>query len=534
LLVYLHNLAGLSYRQNGALAAAIFHFLKAKQIIQQYHLDNSPYTVQTYNNLGGVWADLGEWRQAVQVLDLAEKHIGKEIKESFRAYVLINKGLAYWESDTSAALRNFREALDIVRKEGDGYAMHTVLINMSSLYLEAGRYPEAFRFLHEAAVADSALGSDMVRAQTQLQAGQVYFKTQDYPEALRHLTAALTLAEKTEARPVAADIHKALSEVYAATGRYKDAFFHQQQRLAYLDSLQFRERDRTVDLALKYQAVEKDKEIMEKLLQLNARESMLQRKNIWIGAVASGAALLLLVLVQTIRNSRNRRKLAQERMQNYVRQQELERLKAMAEGEEKERSRIAYDLHDGVMVRFATVKMGLNTLPEVVPQLRETTGFHQLLRQFDLATSELRRTAHNLMPDVLLEEGLAQALFYFCRSVEEATGLHIVFQQYGTLPRFRQDFEVSIYRIVQELIQNIVKHARATEAVVQLSYEDGLLSLTIEDNGRGFDPATASGGMGLAGVRNRLKIFGGIFDIQSANGSGTTIFFECETKDLIL
>jgi len=534
LLVYLYNVAGVSYRHNGAQAEALFHFLKARQIVQQYRLDYSPYAFQTYNNLGGVWADLGEWRQAIEVLDIAERHLGRGIKESFRAYILINKGLAYWAADTAAALRNFTEALRIASREKDAYAMHTVLINISTLYLETGQYAAAFRYLHEAEKADSILGSDMIRALTRLQAGELYFKIKDYPAAARQLEASLALAEKTDARPAVADARKALSALYAATGRYREAYHYQQQYLSFLDSLQFREKDKTVDLALKYQAAEKDKEIMGQQLQLNARESMLQRKNIWIGGITAGAVLLLLLLVQTGRNSRNKRKLAQERMQNYIQQQELEKLKAMAEGEEKERARIAYDLHDGVMVRFATVKMGLNTLPETIPAFRETDAYRQLLQQFDLATSELRRTAHNLMPDVLLEEGLAQALFYFCRTVEETTGLRIVFQQYGTLPRFRQDFEVTVYRIVQELIQNIVKHAHAEEAVVQLGYEAGLLSLTIEDNGCGFDPGSAGGGMGLTGVRNRLRIFGGIFDIQSTAGSGTTIFFECDTNALTL
>lgn len=135
------------------------------------------------------------------------------------------------------------------------------------------------------------------------------------------------------------------------------------------------------------------------------------------------SVLLGIILVMAYLNYRNRRGLLNERMMALQQQQEIERLKAEAQGADKERTRIAYDLHDGVMVRLANVRMNLNLVHATVPGFGESSRYPDIMDQLELTTMELQNTAHNLMPEILLEDGIVQALFYFCKATEQASGL---------------------------------------------------------------------------------------------------------------
>ncbi len=204
----------------------------------------------------------------------------------------------------------------------------------------------------------------------------------------------------------------------------------------------------------------------------------------------------------------------------------------MIKGEEKERTRMAREIHDGIMVQFSTIKMKMKSVPESYKNLDCTAYlctdyYRQLVDQMEDATRDLRSTAHNLMPDMLLQGGLEDAVLYFCNSIKRDTSLEIEFQKHGVLPPLDKEYELSVYRIIQELLQNAIKHANASYILVQLAIlSDNLLTLTIEDNGKGFDTTKDIKGMGLVSIKNRLRVMNGFIDINSREGHGTSIHIE--------
>lgn len=155
-----------------------------------------------------------------------------------------------------------------------------------------------------------------------------------------------------------------------------------------------------------------------------------------------------------------------------------------------------------------------------------------MIEQFDEATNNLRRTAHNLMSDMLLEEGLPEALYYFCNTLRKNIPLEVVFHALGNAPRFEPQFELSVYRIVQELVQNVIKHAEATRLIVQLSYENRLLSLTVEDNGKGMqqNDLNTFNGFGIISIHARVASLNGRIETNSQQGTGTSVHLEFDTK----
>ena len=219
-----------------------------------------------------------------------------------------------------------------------------------------------------------------------------------------------------------------------------------------------------------------------------------------------------------------------DRIDAERRAKEVQLLEALREGEEKERGRIARDLHDEVSGMIAAAKMHVTTLAQTVPAIGTNEGYSQALSLLDEAARQVRNTSHNLMPEILLESGLSQALSRYCGSISNAQ-LQVRYIALEPVTRYAANFELALYRIIQELINNIIRHAAATKALVQLSAHGSRLMVTIEDNGMGFNPAATANGVGLSSIAKRVATMNGTMDIQSASGKGTSIYLEFQTED---
>jgi signal transduction histidine kinase len=147
----------------------------------------------------------------------------------------------------------------------------------------------------------------------------------------------------------------------------------------------------------------------------------------------------------------------------------------------------------------------------------------------DSSIREMRRVAHNMMPEALVRFGLDTALSDFCNDINQSGALQVNYQSIGmegvTLD---QTTSITLYRIVQELINNTMKHARATTAIVQITKSEELLSVTVEDDGKGFDTSIlkTNKGIGWINIQNRVDFLKGKLDIRSRTGEGTSVQIE--------
>jgi len=153
--------------------------------------------------------------------------------------------------------------------------------------------------------------------------------------------------------------------------------------------------------------------------------------------------------------------------------------------------------------------------------------YDHALGLLDTSIKELRHVAHNLMPETLFKFGLRQTLSDFCEGVGGSL-LKVSFAFYGVEKRYDEKLEIASYRIVQELVNNAMKHSGGTEIEVQMVSEEERLSFTVQDNGKGIDPVSTaeSKGKGLANIRSRVASFGGHFDLSSEHGKGTEAIVE--------
>lgn len=272
-----------------------------------------------------------------------------------------------------------------------------------------------------------------------------------------------------------------------------------------------------IELERKY----KESEHLKTIAALNAEKNTasLEARNAnllsWLLGTVS-AAMLIAIISGVV--------LYRQKLKDTRQKQHLQVTKALMQGEETERKRLAADLHDGLGSRLAGVKIKLSQLATVPSSVDQELA--QVIQQLDVSFDELRRIARNLMPNVLLKLGLEPALKDMCDSLtSESTTIE--FQPFGVNKSIPEEVQVNIYRIVQELLLNAVRHAQASQILVQCSQNGSMFFITLEDNGRGFDTESPQrNGIGLSNIRKRVEYLKGTMDIVSSANEGTTINIE--------
>ena len=329
--------------------------------------------------------------------------------------------------------------------------------------------------------------------------------------------------------------YKDLAETYAAVGNKPAAYEWASRYIELSDSLyDAKFQNDIIELEKKYNNAENQKKIT--LLQAAKEKADLRSRNnqLLVGLFAGFSIFLLALAILGWLYYRNSRKLVaqkelsyQQQLKDISQQQQLKLAAALLQGEERERKRLAGDLHDGLGGMLAGVKINLSRLSPATNEEAITKDLPVIINQLDRSVNELRRIARNMMPESLLNSGLEIALKEICESFTSPT-LQIDFQAYNIEKNIAQDMQVTIFRIVQELLANAVRHAGATSILVQCSQNENTFYITIEDNGKGFttDQVDAGKGIGLTNVKNRVDYLKGNLDIESSPGAGTTINIE--------
>lgn len=548
------NLAGLKTRTAQYVEAAQYLAL-AKANCNS--LPFMRHLVNVYGETGCLYFAQSHYESAIKE-NMKAIALGEKIKHELLPTLYANTSMIFQSMrDIPKARIYLEKALSLARRQGDDKTTLRIFINKARTWTESTEYESAVKYLDSAAVIAHAYQwhtalIQILGARMELHnhhkvyhnslallpealklmnkngispgskniihnfAAQAYRETKNYPEAKKHLEAAkknelfLTLNNRQ------AMLHE-YSSLLLAMGDYKRAYeIHQEVHLLD-DSLKRKEiAFNASELETQYRTAEKDKEIAQNRLQLTEKDNALRFRNIWLGIFGGGSLLLAGFFLVIYRNVKHKQRL-------QLTQQENIRLKALMEGEERERNRIAVELHDGIGGLLSAAKMSLSSVP--IPsfyQDKQDQGLHLL----DEASKELRRSAHNLSPEILRSKGLVEAVSIFCQKTALARQIRIDFESFGSLPSLKEGVTLSLYRMIQELLQNVVKHAQATEAMVQISLEEDLLNIIVEDNGIGMQEPVKDAGIGLHHLQSRVKALNGSVDIDTRIHEGTTVYLK--------
>lgn len=239
----------------------------------------------------------------------------------------------------------------------------------------------------------------------------------------------------------------------------------------------------------------------------------------------------------TTKNAKKKRKLAEQQKEleqqknlTLIKEQEIKTINAMVDGQEKERKRIAEDLHDNLGSVLATLKLHFENLKinREKKKINQEELFNKTENLIDEAYLKVRKIAHAKNAGVIANEGLLVAVKLMAEKISSADKIKINVVDFGLNTRLENNLELTIFRIIQELITNIIKHAQAKNATINLSLFDKNLNIIIEDDGKGFNKKhiRPQEGMGLGSIKTRIKYLNGNISIDSTIGKGSTIILD--------
>lgn len=487
--------------------------------------------------MANIWGRLGEMHQAKEALHTVEKVAMGSKDDILKLNFYRIAGTVYYNKSQQQSEAYYKKALGIAVKNNWVHAVIPILNGLSHIYIDYGWTDSAWLYTQKAvSLLDqypNAYNYD--RFHTEDNMGHILMQQKDYIAAESVLKSTFSRAQGAQLQDFILHMEPNLSKLYAIRGKYREAYEHMLHYAELKDSIMDMQKANSLDIWMKARINEKDKQLMAKQLHISQQKAQLQAKNFWIGGASLGAILILGLLILSLRSYRHKQKLQHATIHQMQQEQEINQLKAQVRGEEQERNRIAQELHDGIASQLWAIKLNVDSLQQQnVWNGSQQQSLQTIYRQLDDTTHDVRKTAHNLMPDLLLEEGLATALASLCEKTGKSTGMEVDFLEYGTMPRLDADIELSLYRMIQELIQNVLKHAgSATQLLVQLSCIDMLLNITVEDNGRGFNPEDQDMGFGLQQMKKRVGSMQGHIDVQSKQGRGTTVYLEFDMQHLL-
>jgi len=510
------------------------------RILNIYEFSGDLYMqATTLNSIGIIYKDMSKYDQAIEKYNeafLIFDSLGSRID---MADCLHNLGNVYALSkDYQLALNYFNQSLKFDEELNNDWGIAYQLESIGTVYQEMGQYSQALSYQIRSLELREKLQQKKELASSLNTTGRIYAKLRSFEKAAAYYNRSLEIANTIDIKPGRRDVYLSLADLHYEINDYKKAFEYQQLYNQVKDSLFYEDMMKQInELQIRYETEKKEREIavlnQEKEIQ---RAQILHEKTVK-NSVIIGSVLLILFAGVLLINYRqkvrvreiiagkneeiNRRKIVE-----LEKNQKLYALDAMITGQDVERKRIARDLHDGLGALLSTVQMHFSSIENEIKKIHQLDVYNTANKLLDEACQEVREISHNMMPGTLLKYGLVPAIQDMCSKIQQKDKLRVDFHTFNMEnERMEEHIEITIYRLVQEGLGNILKHANATEAIIQLTKEEDTLHLTIEDNGTGFNVSEAreKGGMGLRNLDSRVKYLDGKLDIHSEIGKGTSI-----------
>jgi signal transduction histidine kinase len=390
----------------------------------------------------------------------------------------------YQNERYDSALVYSKELLSISKEINDRYYIASLTGSIAKIYSQLKDVKNARAYYKEFEVINDSLGN--------LELAKLNYKNQaEFEKSIGN--------------------HELAYELLSNYFTIQDSIYHQENRAI------------QVDLETKYEAAKKDSELA---IQQTTIERQRNQRNVLFG----GGLLSLLAAAFFWNRKRTSTKMFNQqkeldfqKISQLKKEKKILAMNAMLEGQEAERMRIAKDLHDGLGGLLSTVKARLTKINNEVKKIESYNIYEKTTSMVDEACDEVRRISHNLLPGALRLDGVKTAIEQLGEDLSKSHPFDVNVEVIGFKHKLDETKDVFIYRIVQEAMNNIIKHAKAKQVLIQLSETDDQYHIIIEDDGVGFDTATESNGLGLKSIRSRVEHLQGELDISSKKDEGTTI-----------
>jgi len=512
-LTKLYQYKGEAYMTIGERDSAMYYYVRALKKAES--LKEPLLLASVYNVIARFYRENNPER-AILYYDKAMSIYEELHDEEGIATILNESGVAYeYKNDFDEAIKKYEASLTIQKKRKDEVGIGYSLEFLSGAYLQKGNLAKAEKYIFDALQSRRKTKDSFALAMNYSNIASVYSAMRQWLKSIDYFDTSNQFASCIHYPNLLAYNFKELANIYKQQSDYKKAFEAIEHYNVYKDSIFTIEKEKNIEeLNTRYET-EKNKRFIEE------QKFAIIKRNYWIAAV-----LFLLftgAIVTYLFHKRNRQK-QQARLQSIVMEQQEHATKAIIETEEKERQRIAMDLHDGVGQMMSAAKIKLSTIESdlVFNEDNLQHQFRDIVNLVDDSCRELRNISHNMIPNGLLKNSLAFAVRDFLNKISSKV-IKINLFTSGLDKRLDTNIETVLYRIIQESVNNVIKHAQASSLDIALVNEENQIIVTIEDNGIGFNAKEPSKyqGIGLKNIMTRVAYLKGNVEFDSAPGRGT-------------
>jgi two-component system, NarL family, sensor kinase len=481
------------------------------------------------NDLKGLSGDyiwIGNvFNEGLRQFDKAAEYFNKSLvlaekinDSSLISYNYNNLGQAYYfAKNFDQALRYYNLSKQIKEALGDIRGLGSAYGNISNVFFDREQYDSATDYNNKAFAIREKQNDKKGMATSYANGGNIYLKQKNYTAAFENYNKAIALGNEIGFKEPVIESYNGLSNYYEVKGDTKEALNYYKKYKAENDSIFNSDITQQLSsLQTKYETTKKQQLIEEQKFELT-------KKQYWI--YGSVGLLILMTLLGFSYYRRSKLKQEKKLQLEVIKQQDLS-TKAVIAAEENERKRIAADLHDGVGQMMSAAKMNLSAFENDIPFKDETQkqSFEKIIGLVDESCKEIRSVSHQMMPNALLKSGLASAIKEFIDKIDNRV-LKINLYTEGLNERLDSNVETVLYRVIQECVNNVIKHSGANSLDISLIKDIDGIAATIEDNGKGFDSKDKQkfDGIGLKNIMSRIGFLKGTVDFDSSPGNGTLV-----------
>jgi two-component system, NarL family, sensor kinase len=502
---------------------AHLNYLKSIKI---YAVLNNQFAIgNAYINIGNLFQHQGIVAQAEKYYALAGIIFTKLNDNERKAQLYNNYGILYGENNELLKSEKYFEASTHIREKlTDQLNLANSYLNLGGINVLLKNYTKAEVFLKKSMLRFKAINNQYGQASCLTNLGQLNEETHNYTQAIAYYEQSIALSKTNNNMEDLENSLINISNVYQKKGNYKQAFLYNEELINLKDTIYKKSlTSQIAEMQIKYETDKKEQNIKLLHKENKIQKLIVAKRNTYL--VLTLGALLSTILLGLL--FYNRYKLKQEtRLQSEIIKQQDLATKAVLEAEEKERKRIAGDLHDGIGQLFSVVKINLSGL---LARIQLSNMDDKLLAEktialVDESCKEVRSISHQMMPNVLLKSGLASAIKDFIEKIDKES-LRVNLHTVGLNTRLASNIEIVFYRVLQEAVNNVIKHANASQLDIQLVKDGESITATVEDNGIGFDKNLLEKfeGIGLKNIRTRIEYLKGTVDFDTRPYCGTAI-----------
>jgi len=517
----LNNL-GLIFNKMGFYDSAALMIHKALAIRRSVNL---PLEIaQSLNNLGLISNNQNDFPNAEKFFKEALRvKLDLNAEKRSIAIAYLNLALAIGNQNRNdEEMKLYDKALDLFSSIDDFQGISMVLNNQAWNWQNVYKnYDSAIDVYNRALEIRFHLKDNMGISQTLNNIALLQIEKKAFGQAESSLNESIEFATKSQSKRELYNANLHMAELLELKKDYLKANQYYKTASAFKDSmLNEKSIDITKKLQTQYETSEKEKQIVEQNLELQKQEATIaNQKNRNIQLVGGIIMLILggLLLYNRIKTTQK------QKLQQAILAEKENGFESVINATEQERNRISKDLHDGIGQQLSALKMALNHTIKELPDVAEKQKLSKIATSFSNSADEVRQISHQMMPRALMDDGLVQAIEDLLKSAFQFSDINFEFEHHQVNKRFDEKIEISLYRITQELINNIIKHSKAKKVSVQLLNVKENLILFVEDDGIGMTENMNTKSHGLVNIKSRLDMVKGSINYEPSANSGTSV-----------